>query len=578
MHLNRRGLLRSCPAVGGACLVGGGALSMSTAEAAASVTTLGGTIQRGTPGAGGYAPLVRRAGESHMVRTDLGVGAKGGRATRRTGLLAFVQLSDVHVVDHQSPARVEWADRYDDRDVSTDPVPGLFAGAHRPQELLTAQVADAMVRAINAVRLGPVTGLPLSFALQTGDNSDNSQFNETRWNINVLDGRPVRPDSGDLARYEGVMDGDPAYYDAHYWHPEGTPAGEPDDLARSRYGFPVVTGLTTAARRGFTTAGLDLPWYTAFGNHDQLVQGNFPHTLELSAIATSNLKVISPPPDVSEADLLHVLRTGDPSALLPALAVSPYTKAVTPDPDRRTISRTEVIAEHFRTTGTPVGHGFRAANRESGLAYYMLDKGSLRLVVLDTVNPNGRDDGSLDRTQFAWLGSLLGRSSGRIVFVASHHTVDTMTNTLVGTGTGTGTGTGGEGEPRVLGDEVEALLLEHPQVVAWVNGHAHMNQVWAHPRADGTGGFWEINTASHADFPMQSRLVEVADNRDGTLSLFTTMLDHAGPLTHGFDLTDPTALAGLARELGANDPQERSHNRRGVRGARNVELLVADPR
>ena len=348
---------------------------MSAAEAAASVTTLGGTIQRGTPGAGGYAPLVRRAGESHVVRTDLGVGAQGGRATRRTGLLAFVQLSDVHVVDHQSPARVEWADRYDDRDVSTDPVPGLFAGAHRPQELLTAQVADAMVRAINEVRLGPVTGLPLSFALQTGDNSDNSQFNETRWNIDVLDGRPVRPDSGDLTRYEGVMDGDPAYYDTHYWHPEGTPAGRPDDLARSRYGFPVVTGLTTAARRRFTTAGLDLPWYTAFGNHDQLVQGNFPHTLELSAIATGNLKVISPPPGVSEADLLHVLRTGDPSALLPALAVSPYTKVVTPDPDRRTISRAEVIAEHFRTTGTPVGHGYRAANRESGLAYYTLRQG-----------------------------------------------------------------------------------------------------------------------------------------------------------------------------------------------------------
>jgi hypothetical protein len=68
-----------------------------------------------------------------------------------------------------------------------------------------------------------------------------------------------------------------------------------------------------------------------------------------------------------------------------------------------------------------------------------------------------------------------------------------MTNTLVGSG--------GDDGPRVLGDEVEALLLEHPQVVAWVNGHTHMNQVWAHRRADGAGGFWEINTASHADFP-----------------------------------------------------------------------------
>ena len=90
------------------------------------------------------------------------------------------------------------------------------------------------------------------------------------------------------------------------------------------------------------------------------------------------------------------------------------------------------------------------------------------------------------------------------------------------------------------------------------------------------GGTIQRGTPGRAA-PMQSRLVEVADNRDGTLSLFTTMLDHAGPLAHGRDLTDPTALAGLARELGANDPQERSHNRRGASDARNVELLVADP-
>ena len=34
------------------------------------------------------------------------------------------------------------------------------------------------------------------------------------------------------------MDGDPAYYDTHYWHPEGTPAGRPDDLARRALRLP----------------------------------------------------------------------------------------------------------------------------------------------------------------------------------------------------------------------------------------------------------------------------------------------------------------------------------------------------
>lgn len=571
MDLTRRNLLRSGAVGGGIAGLGAeGLLGTPAAEAAAGGTTLGGIYLRGRAGAGGYAKLVRRAGESHVVRTDLGVAARAGRKARRKGLLTFAQLSDVHVVDHQSPARVEWVDRYDDRDQSTDPVPGLFAAAHRPHEMLTAHVADAMVRAINRVRVGPVTGRPIAFALQTGDNSDNSQYNEVRWNIDVLDGGAVRSDSGDLSRYEGVMDQDAAYYDGHYWHPEGTPPGKAADVARSTYGFPVVKGLLDAARRRFSAQGLNIPWYSAFGNHDQLVQGNFPHTLPLSAIATGNLKVISPPAGVSEADLLNVLRTGDPTALLGALVVSTSTKVVSADANRKTISRAQVIAEHFRTRGLPVGHGYTAANRTSGHAYYAFDKGALRFVVLDTVNANGKDDGSLDQTQFAWLQKKLSASKDKIVVLASHHTIDTMTNSLVGTG--------GETETRVLGDEVLALALANPQVIAWVNGHTHKNQVWARRRAAGTGGFWEINTASHIDFPMQSRLLEVVDNHDGTLSIFTTMLDHRGPTSNGGRLDNPVSLAGLARELAANDWQERSKNRRGARNARNVELLVDDPR
>ena len=36
--------------------------------------------------------------------------------------------------------------------------------------------------------------------------------------------------------------------------------------------------------------------------------------------------------------------------------------------------------------------------------------------------------------------------------------------------------------------------------------------------------FWEVNTASHIDWPQQSRLAEIADNRDGTLSVIVTIV------------------------------------------------------
>ena len=121
-----------------------------------------------------------------------------------------------------------------------------------------------------------------------------------------------------------------------------------------------------------------------------------------------------------------------------------------------------------------------------------------------------------------------------------------------------------------------AYLLTQQRLIAWVNGHTHRNEVTAHSRGDGSGGFWEINTASHIDYPQQSRLVEVADNGDGTLSIFTTILDHAGPADAHADLSSTTALASLSRELSYNDPQ-RNTAATGVAKDRNTELLVKKP-
>jgi metallophosphoesterase (TIGR03767 family) len=289
--------------------------------------------------------------------------------------------------------------------------------------------------------------------------------------------------------------------------------------------------------------------------------------MQLNTVAVGPLKMISPPAGISQADVLDALR-GNYADFVAAFALTPHVRQVTPDPDRRLLDRAQVVEEHFTTTGLPVGHGFTESNRTEGTAYYTFDRGLLRFIVLDTVNPNGEANGSLDETQFAWLQGQLQAAAGRLVVVASHHTSGTMDNPLVGTG--------GDVEPRVLGDEVVAELLRHDHVIAWVNGHTHSNNVWAHQRAGG-GGFWEINTASHIDWPQQARLIEVADNRDGTLSIFATMVDHGAPTSYGGRLDGPIPLAALARELAGNDWQERDANRRGTRQDRNVELLVKAP-
>jgi metallophosphoesterase (TIGR03767 family) len=571
MELSRRHLLRSAVVLGGAAVVSREMLFGPLGEeAVAAGTSATATYGPGVPDPQGYRKVVAMPADKRVVRTDVGVPARSTRTRRRANLLAFAQLSDVHVVDHQSPARVEWTDRFEDPN-SSGQVPGIFSSAYRAHEMLSAQVADAMVRAINAVTKAPVTGLPLLFAIETGDNSDNCQYNEVRWNIDVLDGGRVTPDSGRPDLYEGVMSQDTRSYDVHYYHPDGTPTalGRPlaDDRYRAEHGFPVVKGLLDAARRPFDAPGLDIPWYTAFGNHDGLVQGNFPHTLPLSTVATGNLKVISPPPGASPADLLDPSGAGV-DALLSGLAVGTCATRVTADPDRRSLTKPQIVEEHFASSGLPLGHGFTAENRAEGTTYYFFDKGRFRFVVMDTVNPNGYDNGSLDQVQYAWLQSTIESATGQAVLVFSHHTSATMDNPLVGTG--------GDPAPRVLGDTVTDYLLGQPRVIAWVNGHTHRNQVTAHPRADGSGGFWEINTASHIDYPQQARLIEVTDNHDGTMSIFTTILDHAGPASYDGRLSSTLALASLSRELAVNDPQL-DPTLPGTPTDRNTELLVGKP-
>jgi metallophosphoesterase (TIGR03767 family) len=514
------------------------------------------------PGDGGYRTLRAEVGEQHAFREDLsGVVLRPGWLRSAVPLLVMAHLSDMHVTDHQSPGRAELLDRYSDPDSEVLATVGII-GTYRAQELFTFQVADAMIRAVRQTRTAPMSGARLDFAIVTGDATDNCQLNELRSFLALLDGGDIVPDSGDPGQYEGVSS--PGVEDERYWHPDGGP----QDLPRARYGFPEVPGVLTAARLPFMAAGIGLPWYSVHGNHDNMLQGTVAPEGWLREYPIGSVKFLTPPDDIDAAEVLGRFETADADALTELARSAQLT--VTPDPRRATVTRAEHVREHFRSPGDPHGHGYSDQNVADGTAYYSFDHGLVRCIVLDTVNRHGGWQGSLDAPQLRWLQAELAGSATRPVVLFSHHPLETLVNDARPPGA----------DRRVLAAELREVVLAHPNVVAWVNGHTHIHAVTA--ITDGSSGFWQITTASHIDWPQQARLIELLATPDG-LAIACTVIDSAAPATYQ-GTADPADLAALSRELAANDWQVRHLiTAEGGAGAgtaadRNVILSVEWPR
>ncbi len=519
----------------------------------------------------------RRAGAAqadppHVVRHAPGAHASTGRHGRRRSLAYFAHLTDTHIADEASPARHE---RLYGRK-------RMFGGFWRPQEAFGPHVVDQAVRAVNRRRISNIPSAggpaPLGFALVTGDLADNAQVNEVRWAVRTLDGGRVDPFSG-----RRVSPGSPC----------GAPAAVRRRLNRAvaqrRYAGVAASrrhlsrwpGSLDVAQRPFAAEGLAVPWFSVRGNHDALAQGHYgPAVMRPRSAPTGCRKVMAPrPTPAAIADPWGSLRRTLPGASF-----------VPPDPRRRFLRsaaefrRLHGRADHRHGFGlTPRGELRRS--RGNALYYSFSPHPVLRFVALDTTVDAGGAGGNLDHPQYMWLKRELRRARklDQLVVVYAHHPLEMMDNATPDEAAGSFDRDPRDSRPVHLGRtgqaSLRALLMRSPNVVLYLAGHKHYDRVWPNYSRRGRG-FWQVITNALAGAPQEARMIELMDNGDGSLSIFTTMLAHAAPdaaPAPGAAL-DPAGLASISRELAwARRPGGRPAAAAGG-PMRNVELVVQDPR
>jgi 3',5'-cyclic AMP phosphodiesterase CpdA len=405
----------------------------------------------------GDGTLSVASGAALIDRTDLAPRAQLGREIAR-----LVHLTDAHILDAQSPARVTFLDR----------LGPPFTSTFRPQEALTAQVLSGAIAAINSY--GPHA------VIQGGDLIDNAQRNELEQALRILAGGRVAQVSGTGA-YVGVQsaaDPDPFYY-------------RPDIDA------PLHPGLLARALAPFSSPGLRAPVYPVLGDHDILVAGVLPPTLTTQAIATGDRAVWDLPRHLSVPRVSFdaaapdgLTAPGEINALIRRLLSVP-SMTVPADQRRRQVSVPQALT------------ALRGAPADSTLLDYHFDVGpELRVIVLDLVRRDGGSGGVVHPGQPAWLAAELRAAGERWVIVVSHQPLDTTAK----------------------GVQLLALLDRHPRTLAAMWGHTHHSRIVPRPAAN--GGYWLIATASLIDFPQQARALRILATPEGGVALETWMIDH----------------------------------------------------
>lgn len=428
-------------------------------------------------------------------------------------LARIVHVSDTHIVDEESPARLAMG-----HEVTTS--------AWRSWESYSTQLLDGVIRTANRVH---ASGRLLDFVVHTGDACDNAQRNELDWFLRLMEGGVVTPLSGQDDRT-----------------PEMLPAVEMDPHAPFQ-----AQGLYRSGIHGELPT---VPWYVVSGNHDVFSVGVFP----ISNLWDGRRVVYLPLQPRAGFVLPSVM---DPTAGFAYGKISPanpgppelfnWPVPIVPVAERAFFSIEDFVGEMLASESEPPGHGFAVDGRPW---YSVAPVPGLRLIGLYTSDlfepPPGQPSwqGSVLAEQLDWFRSELDASTarGESIIVATHHPSGSL-EILYGS---------------VLDpDGFRNLLNEYPAVILHLAGHEHRNRV-----AD-RGGYIEIETCSTLDWPQEARLIELWRDEDGSILIGYEMLSHVDETLPALG-SDP--LVGLRREAmnmaqqAAHAPEARGLGREGT--------------
>ena len=472
----------------------------------------------------GYGVWTHGQGLPSAPRNDLMPrGYNGASVAKKTKLLHFFTIADIHITDKESPSQLIYLQQLFYPSLGKAPW-SFVTSIYSPVMLGTTHVLDAAVQTVNALHKKD----PIDFGISLGDTCNSTQYNEVRWYIDVLDGKVITPSSG-----------------AH------------------------LGADTIDYQQPYKAAGLDktIPWYQTLGNHDHFWMGSFPvdDRLRKSCVSDTVIAmgdVLADPKNVSKPDYyMGVLDGstpyGDIAGAGPAGKIGSPPK-VTADPDRRSLSRTEWMKEFFATSSNPVGHGFDLVDAKNGFACYsFVPKSTLPLKVIVLDDTRREDDGVLDihghgfldQARYDWLKKELaaGDAASQLMIIAAHVPIGVQPN-------GTFMEWWNNPQNAVTLPCLIEELQSHPNLLMWIAGHRHVNTVKAFVSADPTrpeNGFWQVETSSLRDFPQQLRTFEIYLNKDYTISIVTTNVDPA--VKDGTPAGKSRCYAVAAQQIVGND-------------------------